>query len=176
MSNLIDITGQSFGEWTVISRHGKNCKGLTTWRCRCSCGREKIMVSSHLRNGKSTKCIMCFRAANRKRWTRHGLSSDKKNMTPERLRDYVRYKFYGLMPENFQRLMLEQDNKCAIYGADITAIKAAHVDHCHATKAVRGILCVKCNSLLGYAKDDVEILKKAIAYLENASILKADSK
>ena len=41
----------------------------------------------------------------------------------------------------------------------------AFVDHCHDTKKVRGLLCAKCNTLLGMAKDDVSILQNAITYL-----------
>lgn len=169
MSKLIDITGQTFGEWKVISKHGKNCKGLITWKCRCSCSREKIMVAHHLRHGRSTKCAMCSRGERRQKWTRHGLSADKKNMTPERLRDYARYKFYGLMPEDFQRKMHEQNNKCAICGVDISEVKAALIDHCHKTNQVRGLLCLRCNSLLGYAKDNIGTLESAIIYLQKYS-------
>ena len=41
-----------------------------------------------------------------------------------------------------------------------------HIDHDHVTNQVRGFLCNDCNLLLGRAKDSVEILEKAIAYLE----------
>lgn len=40
------------------------------------------------------------------------------------------------------------------------------LDHNHATGEFRGFLCIKCNMLLGYASDQVEVLRKAIAYLE----------
>lgn len=42
----------------------------------------------------------------------------------------------------------------------------SHVDHCHATKAVRGILCTSCNWMLGDAKDRPEVLRAGAAYLE----------
>jgi hypothetical protein len=45
-----------------------------------------------------------------------------------------------------------------------------HVDHCHSTKGVRGLLCRHCNLLLGHAKDRVVVLEAAIRYLrKNAS-------
>lgn len=40
------------------------------------------------------------------------------------------------------------------------------LDHNHITGEVRGILCQDCNALLGYAKDNIDILKKSIIYLE----------
>lgn len=40
------------------------------------------------------------------------------------------------------------------------------LDHCHDSKKFRGILCMHCNSLLGYGKDDPDILAGAIEYLE----------
>ena len=58
-----------------------------------------------------------------------------------------------------------QENKCAICGSVLSDTNKAFVDHCHNTKKVRGLLCAKCNTLLGMAKDDVSILQNAITYL-----------
>jgi len=44
-------------------------------------------------------------------------------------------------------------------------IKRFAIDHDHQTGKVRGLLCGFCNALIGYAKDDISILKSAIKYL-----------
>ncbi|MEU9109534.1 endonuclease VII domain-containing protein [Streptomyces xanthophaeus] len=43
---------------------------------------------------------------------------------------------------------------------------AVHVDHCHATGKVRGVLCFNCNSAIGKLGEDPDTLRRAISYLE----------
>ena len=42
----------------------------------------------------------------------------------------------------------------------------ACADHCHETGRQRGVLCRRCNTLLGYAGDAPDLLRRAIEYLE----------
>lgn len=44
--------------------------------------------------------------------------------------------------------------------------KGKIVDHCHVTGVIRGIICHHCNVGLGMFKDDIDLLKSAIRYLE----------
>jgi hypothetical protein len=44
--------------------------------------------------------------------------------------------------------------------------EALAIDHCHATKAVRGLLCRACNSGLGHFRDNPALLLTATLYLE----------
>ena len=53
---MIDLSGQDFGLWHVLGPAGKDSKGRMMWRCRCTCGIERIVSSSNLRGGKSTSC------------------------------------------------------------------------------------------------------------------------
>ncbi|ATL26465.1 endonuclease VII domain-containing protein [Streptomyces formicae] len=46
---------------------------------------------------------------------------------------------------------------------------AIHVDHCHATGKVRGVLCFNCNSGIGKLGDDPDRTRRAAAYLEGNS-------
>ena len=47
--------------------------------------------------------------------------------------------------------------------------KPLYVDHCHQTKAIRGLLCHKCNIALGHMNDDPEQLERAANYLRNVA-------
>lgn len=76
--------------------------------------------------------------------------------------DYHRKYRYGLEPDEYQAMLEEQYGLCAICQKK----PAEHVDHDHESGAVRGLLCFNCNGGLGQFRDRVDILKKAIAYLE----------
>lgn len=53
--NFKDLTGQVFGDLTVIKR-GENKRTTASWVCKCTCGKIKEIVGSTLRNGMSTSC------------------------------------------------------------------------------------------------------------------------
>lgn len=72
---------------------------------------------------------------------------------------------YGLSPEDFNRMLDEQGGVCAICGTVDAKGRPLHVDHDHATGAVRGLLCHQCNNGLGSFRDQVALMEKAIAYL-----------
>lgn len=55
--NVIDLTGQTFGQLTVIARDGSDARGEAKWLCQCSCGLEPISVlGSNLRTGHTQSC------------------------------------------------------------------------------------------------------------------------
>jgi hypothetical protein len=85
-------------------------------------------------------------------------------------RQHHRLHRYGLSYEEFLALLEKQDHKCAICGVQMEQKERdANVDHDHVTKKVRGLLCRLCNVGVGHFRDDVELLLKAAAYLENAA-------
>lgn len=59
---LIDISGQRFGDWLVISQAGNAKGGGALWRSRCICGVERPVLGADLRKGKSANCG-CAKAA-----------------------------------------------------------------------------------------------------------------
>lgn len=55
MGKFIDITGQVFGELTVI-RRSENKDGKAAWECLCVCGEKFIAIGTALRAGDNTSC------------------------------------------------------------------------------------------------------------------------
>lgn len=54
MVKLTDLTGLTFGRWTVIKRDG--CKSPPRWWCYCSCGVRASVPGHSLRKGISKSC------------------------------------------------------------------------------------------------------------------------
>lgn len=77
---------------------------------------------------------------------------------------------FGLSASEYATMIDSQDHKCAICGRHENELtRRLAVDHCHNKGKVRGLLCGQCNTGLGQFKDSIEILSKAIAYLENTN-------
>lgn len=69
---------------------------------------------------------------------------------------------YGMTVAQRDDMISSQSGVCTI----CLAAPAVHVDHCHETGRVRGVLCFNCNSAVGKLGDDPDTLRRATAYLE----------
>jgi Recombination endonuclease VII len=69
---------------------------------------------------------------------------------------------YGLTEAERDAMIAAQYGLCAI----CLAAPPVHVDHCHNTGRVRGVLCFNCNSAIGKLRDDPGAARRAAAYLE----------
>ena len=75
---------------------------------------------------------------------------------------------YGLTIDEYNSMFNAQNGKCAIcgsYGDESKPHRKLYIDHNHMTGNVRGLLCHKCNFMIGQANDDTSILQKGIDYL-----------
>lgn len=77
---------------------------------------------------------------------------------------------FGITQEEYDALWEGQHGRCAICDKALKAqgtngYGSAHIDHCHRTNIVRGLLCGQCNLGIGQLREDIWILKRAIAYL-----------
>ena len=71
---------------------------------------------------------------------------------------------YGMSLEEYDKILSDQGGKCACCGSKRD--DDLNIDHCHRTGRVRGLLCRDCNLGLGYFRDSVSVMERAIKYLE----------
>ena len=75
------------------------------------------------------------------------------------------HSMYGITAQEYIEMHAKQGGKCAICKETPNTKRGLHVDHCHKTGKVRGLLCHGCNVAIGSLKESVETLERAIKYL-----------
>ena len=77
----------------------------------------------------------------------------------------LRYKF-GMSQAEYDAMVEQQGGKCAICrNGHCGSGGCLHVDHCHKTGTIRGLLCGKCNTAVGLLDDDPARAGSLAAYL-----------
>lgn len=76
----------------------------------------------------------------------------------------ARLALYGLSEEDWETLLVEQNDRCAICRRTFTELRPPKIDHDHRTGACRGLLCNGCNLRLGYLHDDADWVAEAHNY------------
>lgn len=74
---------------------------------------------------------------------------------------------YGIDLETYGWMLYHQAFRCRVCFDQLEADRETHVDHCHQTGKVRGILCEHCNKGIGHLRDDPTRLILAAKYLED---------
>ena len=102
----------------------------------------------------------------RKRYVQSWRERDANHWSKKKREYNLRYS-YGLTVEAYDALLQQQKGQCALCGTSESGTRSGVlvVDHDHKTGRVRGLLCKKCNSALGYLRHNVSVLSKAIEYL-----------
>ena len=84
-----------------------------------------------------------------------------------------RFRRYGVTEEWYNQKIVDQENSCGACGISkesYTRSRFFDVDHCHETGRPRGLLCNRCNMVLGQVNDDTKILKGITRYLRRFKI------
>lgn len=139
--------------------------------CKEVLPQEQFHKAKAFHDGLSRRCKKCAyefheawriknkprAAADAKRWRANN---------KERAADHGRKNLYDLPMGAFEQMLASQDGKCAICERTEAGGRGAfHVDHCHDSGKVRGLLCNSCNGGLGKFRDRPELLLKAVKYL-----------
>lgn len=118
------------------------------------------------KSGLQSWCKSCrkeHKKEERKEYHRNRYHSNKDNYL-----DWMYVRKYGISLATFKELLEEQKGVCKICSLPCTSGRQLSVDHDHLTGKVRGLLCGNCNKGLGSFKDNINLLKKAMEYLNGS--------
>lgn len=136
---------------------------------KCNIEKEYIMFAKGkvYRDGYKSWCKDCNNS-----WTRQWYSNNneeiKSKYSYEKNKDRKLKKAFGIGYQEYLNMLSAQQGSCGICGTKDSGARSFHVDHCHDTGKIRGLLCGNCNSGIGSLRDDIGLLKRAIEYLENS--------
>lgn len=158
---------------------------------------KEFRKHSETRDGLDSMCKECHRAASRawkaknkdrvrkalyqwiddNREHHNKYQRDLRRRNPDKVHArHIKYK-YGCDKATYEALLIKQESKCAICRTEhkpTIKFGKLYVDHCHKSGLIRGLLCTRCNALLGYAKDDSGLLIRASSYLDEIYDKKRD--
>lgn len=145
----------------------------------CSkCGVPKDELEFYLRSPRGTRwtyCTECAKSAMKKNYHRNpqlhrqaGVKWREKNPEQNRLINWASHlkRLYGMTLDQYNQMVLAHDGKCAIC---TEKMQKPHIDHCHSTGKIRGLLCGPCNHAIGSLKDSPLRCFLAASYLQKHS-------
>lgn len=132
----------------------KNSKDGKDGRCK-KCCRKKVKEYLRTENGK----ILKQKQLEKYKKTEKYKKSKRKEQFKRR---------YNISLDEYEKMFQEQNECCKICNRHQNTLEISlAVDHDHKTNKIRGLLCSSCNKALGFLKDDISILEKAIKYLKS---------
>jgi hypothetical protein len=158
-TRTVDLTGQTIGDWTVLS-FGGYIRQNATWICRCGCGIEKSVRAQYLLGGVSKKCQKCA------------------TPTPVIIRDAMPHFYWRMvvlnakkrdlevtvLPEEAYAVLIEQDFKCTYSGLPIT-FAISSTDHMHGMTTAS---MDRIDSALGYIAGNIQWVHKDINFMKRS--------
>lgn|SRR5690348_2977545 len=141
----------------------KKCGG----KCKRILPLEDFYLCRSGRDGRDSRCKDCAKAWQKEVHDRN-IINGKDYSTPQR-KTHLR-NAYGMTLEEYNKKCDAQQNRCAICGQEETIVIHGtlcnlSVDHNHATNVNRDLLCRRCNTIIGHANDNIELLVAASEYL-----------
>ena len=127
---------------------------------------KRMMKRMKTSNDDTQQCRKCLRVLSLDNFRFENISENKRHKICRTCRQIHRKVIRNANRESYEALLQDQNSSCAICGITAEEIgKRLIVDHNHETLKVRGLLCWRCNSGLGFFKDNQAHLAMAIEYL-----------
>lgn len=144
-------------------RHKGHKDGLSSYCkiCKSVDGKQRYQKNPELYRKASKK----WQQENREQYLKNQKLWYQKNEECRR-KNSLKWR-YNMSLDDYNWMFTEQNGCCAICGKHQSELKRILcVDHDHITDKIRGLICGKCNAILGMANDSVSCLRIAADYLE----------
>lgn len=141
-----------------------------TSRCK-SCSNTYKREHAKTNASKLNEYGRLWRSTNKKKSSEYSKKWRSKN--PEKVKEQDRRHHlrteYGLTPDQYDEMVSNQGGRCLVcleIPMGKRGYSTLHVDHCHLTGRVRGLLCGRCNTALGSLRESEEITQNLVWYIQ----------
>jgi hypothetical protein len=139
---------------------------------RCTLCKEEKNISDFFRRGSGYQayCRPC-KYSKQQEWRKSSAGQQakaKRSKAKKHIAEHYQQR-YGITLEEYSILVALSGGRCAI--CKTVPKTKLFIDHCHTTNKIRGLLCRPCNLVLGFAKDNVNVLEESIKYLVSSNNL-----
>ncbi len=132
----------------------------------CSkCGKPRKSRSPNSKSKVTSWCYSCLKAYKKAH-----------PPTPAQRRTAKLWHKYHLTPEQYDAMLVKQNGVCAIckqaetsLDTRINKVRRLAIDHDHRTGKIRGLLCNRCNKLLGQVERDFDLYYLMLEYSKTHS-------
>lgn len=139
-------------------------------QCKTAKDLQEFLPDKKRKSGRGSWCRICFNKYRREKRAQGKYKDPFRHLSN-----------YQMTLDDYVEIMADQKFGCAICGmGPIAPNLSLSVDHDHSCcsakaqscgQCVRGLLCGKCNLLIGYANDDPALLQSAIEYLNKPPLI-----
>ena len=145
-----------YGDSAARDRHRPECKACTAARRKRWYAENREREIARVKEWQQTNAerLNAYRKL-------HNATPDRKRA----LRDGYYRRTFGLSADDVDAMLEAQGGGCAICGVRPERLASLHVDHCHDSGRIRGLLCLNCNQGIGKLGEDPELLRRAAEYL-----------
>lgn len=180
MANFEDLTGRKFGKLLVLGLADNMARHNRKWACECECGSFLDVFAVHLKGGKSKSCgclrgtprnlreegfLKCFLCEKLKEVNKFYLRGKGEVGYRQPCKECSYWissaKAYNITIDELKEL--KKIENCAICNSSTRLV----IDHNHETGKIRDVICHHCNMVIGFSKENPEILEKVKAYILN---------
>lgn len=128
---------------------------------------ERLRITTEIVAGHEHRKTERDAVTEQNKISRRGMYRGKRKK-PDRESRLLR--MYGIGTADYAWLLDKQDNKCAICRRDASGLPI-YVDHDHASGAVRGIVCARCNSFMAAFDVDQELFERLLDYKRTSGVI-----
>jgi len=157
------LKGKKERQLTLVARELRKNNQKYCPRCKQIKDLSSFYTSKGSYDGFACHCIICSSELNKNRPKSEKKDYYQKNK--KELRNKHLQLRFNITRKEYYNILKQQNYVCDICGKKENN-KSLAVDHNHINGKVRGLLCSRCNIALGFIKDDINIAKKLIKYLE----------